>query len=228
MSGAFFICISLHVKCKSKFNSTLILYLSLDALLHNNKYLSNINKKLLTFKKSYAILWKRQNETAFLVHLIRAKFMRRTLCMKDKLTLFTKYLLDFMFYSGIFVILTLPFSIRFYGKYNTYFRDNYYSLLVVFFLSGIFAVLIIYELRKMFRSVLNDDCFIRENVTSLEKMSTYSFFISVIMACRLFIYITPAVLIIILVFVIAGLFSKVLAQVFDKAVNYKLENDLTI
>lgn len=89
--------------------------------------------------------------------------------MKDKLTLFTKYLLDFMHYSGIFVIATLPFSIRFYGKYNSYFKNNYYSLLVVFFLSGIFAVLIINELRKMFRSVLNDDCFIRENVVSLEK-----------------------------------------------------------
>ena len=50
----------------------------------------------------------------------------------------------------------------------------------------------------------------------------------VITACRLFIYITPSVLILILVFVIAGLFSKVLAQVFDKAVTYKLENDLTI
>lgn len=148
--------------------------------------------------------------------------------MKDKLTLFTKYLLDFMFYSGILVTLTLPFSIRIYGKYNSYFRDNYYSLLVVFFLAGIFAVLIIHELRKMFLSVLKDDCFIRENVKSLEKMSVYSFFIAVIMACRLFIYITPAVLILILVFVIAGLFSKVLSQVFDKAVAYKLENDLTI
>lgn len=148
--------------------------------------------------------------------------------MKDKLTLFTKYLLDFMFYSGILVILTLPLSIKFYGRYNSYFRNNYYSLLVVFFLSGIFAVLIIRELRKMFRTVLNNDCFITENVKSLEKMSIYSFFIAVIMACRLFIYITPAVLIIILVFVIAGLFSKVLAQVFDKAIAYKLENDLTI
>ncbi|MCM1086754.1 MAG: DUF2975 domain-containing protein [Muribaculaceae bacterium] len=148
--------------------------------------------------------------------------------MKDKLTLFTKYLLDFMFYSGILVTLTLPLSIRIYGKYNSYFRGNYYSLLVVFFLAGIFAVLIIHELRKMFLSVLKDDCFIRENVKSLEKMSVYSFFIAVIMACRLFIYITPAVLILILVFVIAGLFSKVLSQVFDKAVTYKLENDLTI
>lgn len=148
--------------------------------------------------------------------------------MKDRLILFTKYLLDFMYYAGILVILTLPFSIRYYGKYNSYFKENFYSLLVVLFLSGIFAVLIIRELRKMFQSVLNDDCFIRENVKSLEQMSIYSFFIAVITACRLFIYITPSVLIIILVFVIAGLFSKVLSQVFDKAVTYKLENDLTI
>lgn len=148
--------------------------------------------------------------------------------MKDKLTLFTKFLLDVMFYAGIVVIVTLPLSIRFYGNYNSYFANNYYSLCVILFLSGIFAILIIQQLRKMFTTVINNDCFVRENVTSLEKMSIYSFFIAVITACRLFIYLTPAVLIIILVFVIAGLFSKVLAGVFDKAVAYKLENDLTI
>lgn len=148
--------------------------------------------------------------------------------MKDKLTLFTKYLLDFMFYAGIIVIATLPFSIKFYGRYNSYFAENYYSLWVIFALSGIFALLIIWQLRKMFTTVINNDCFVRENVASLEKMSIYSFFIAVITACRLFIYLTPAVFIIILVFVIAGLFSKVLAGVFDKAVTYKLENDLTI
>lgn len=148
--------------------------------------------------------------------------------MKDKLTLFTKFLLDAMFYGGIIVIVTLPASIKFYGRFNSYFAENYYSLCVLFFLSGIFAVLILQQLRKMFRTVLNDDCFIRENVTSLEKMSIYSFFIALITACRLFLYLTPAVFIIILVFIIAGLFSKVLAKVFDKAVTYKLENDLTI
>lgn len=148
--------------------------------------------------------------------------------MKDKLTLFTKFLLDFMFYAGIIVIVTLPLSIKFYGRFNTYFADNYYSLCVIFFLSGIFAVLILQQLRRMFGTVLNDDCFVHENVASLEKMSIYSFFIAVITACRLFIYLTPAVFVIILVFVIAGLFSKVLAGVFDKAVTYKQENDLTI
>lgn len=148
--------------------------------------------------------------------------------MKDRWTLFTKLLLDFMFYAGIVVIATLPLSIRFYGRFNSYFAENYYSLCLILFLSGIFAVLILQELRKIFRSVLNDDCFIRENVNSLNKMSIYSFFIAVITACRIFIYSTPAVFIIILVFVIAGLFSRVLAKVFDKAVTYKLENDLTI
>ena len=133
-----------------------------------------------------------------------------------------------MFYSGIAVTATLPLSIRFYGKYNSYFADNYLPLILLFFFSGIFAILIIYELRKMFRSVLSDDCFIPENVVSLRRMGTYSIIIALITAGRLFLYVTPAVLIVILVFVIAGLFSKVLSRVFDRAVTYKLENDLTI
>ena len=90
--------------------------------------------------------------------------------MKDKLTVFTKFLLDVMFYSGIIVTVTLPASIRIYGKYNSYFHDNYYSLCVILFLSGIFAILIIRELRRMFATVIAGDCFLRENVTSLERM----------------------------------------------------------
>ena len=122
--------------------------------------------------------------------------------MKDKLTLATKLLLDFMFYTGILVTLTLPISIKFYGRYNSYFANNYVPLILLFFFSGTFAILIIYELRKIFRTVLNDDCFILENVTSLRRMGTYSLVIALITAGRLFLYITPAVLIVILVFVI--------------------------
>lgn len=148
--------------------------------------------------------------------------------MKDRLTVFTKYLLDFMFYAGIVVTATLPLSIRFYGRYNSYFREYWIYLVLLFGSSGILAILIILELRRMFKSVLEEDCFIRENVVSLRRMGTYSFCIAAITGCRLFLYLTPAVLIVILVFVIAGLFSKVLARVFDAAVSYKLENDLTI
>lgn len=148
--------------------------------------------------------------------------------MKDKITIFTKWILDIMFYSGILVILTLPVSIKVYGNYNSYFAKNYIPLCALFFMAGTLAVLIILELRKLFRSVINDDCFIMENVESLRRMGTYSFLIAAITSLRLFLYITPSILIIVLVFIIAGLFSKVLSRVFDKAVTYKLENDLTI
>ena len=148
--------------------------------------------------------------------------------MKDKLTLYTKYLLDFMFYAGIIVTATLPISIRLYGRINSYFEEFWIPLVIMFAVAGVLAILIIYELRSMFRSVLDDDCFVRKNVVSLRRMGTYSFFIALVTACRIFLYLTPAVVVVILVFVIAGLFSKVLAQVFDKAVSYKLENDLTI
>lgn len=148
--------------------------------------------------------------------------------MKDKLTVITKYLLDFMFWAGIAVIATLPLSMKLYGRINSYFAQYYVPLCLLFALSGLFAVLIIQELRNMFASVLADDCFVESNVRSLERMGTYSFIIAGITAGRLFLYLTPAVLIVILVFVIAGLFSKVLAKVFDRAVTYKLENDFTI
>lgn len=155
-------------------------------------------------------------------------FISGGMIMKDKLTLFTKYLLDFMFYAGIVVTATLPLSIRFYGRFNSYFAEYWIPLVIMFAISGVLAILIIYELRKMFQSVLDDDCFIRENVVSLRRMGTYSFLIALVTAGRMVLYLTPAVMVVILVFVIAGLFSKVLAQVFDKAVSYKLENDLTI
>ena len=148
--------------------------------------------------------------------------------MKDKLTVFTKGILDFMFFAGIITTVLVPAIIKFYGKYNSYFGKNVWQLSFIFILSGIFAVLIIYELRRMFKSVLDDNCFIHENVTSLRRMGTYSFFIALITSCRLFLYMTPAVIVVILVFVIAGLFSKVLSQVFVKAVTYNEENDLTI
>ena len=148
--------------------------------------------------------------------------------MKDSLTRFTKLILDFMYFSGIAVTATLPFSVKFLGKYIPFYETYYYQQLIIFFIAGILAVLIIGELRKMFRSVLADDCFIKENVVSLQRMGTYSLLISLLCVIRACIHFTMAICVVVLVFIIAGLFSKVLSSVFDKAVTYKLENDLTI
>lgn len=147
---------------------------------------------------------------------------------KMLLTKWVKYLLDFMFYSGIVVTASLPFSIKWIGKYYEPVMEHYEETVIIYFVLGIAALVLIRELRKIFRTVLNKDCFVMENVVSLRKMGNWSFFIALMSVVRSIVYMTVAMLVIILVFVIAGLFSKVLALVFEEAVRYKEENDLTI
>ena len=100
--------------------------------------------------------------------------------------------------------------------------------MLVYFVLGILAVLILGELRKMFRTILAQDCFVTENVVSLQRMGTYSFIIAAMCLVRMIMYMTIVMICLVLVFVIAGLFSKVLAFVFEQAVSYKEENDFTI
>ena len=148
--------------------------------------------------------------------------------MKNKLTVITKYILDVMFYGGMITILCVPVLYRLIMPYEKEVEEHYIPLCIIMMICGVLAVLIIHELRKIFRTVLADDCFVRDNVTSLRKMGNYSFGIAIVTLLRLFCYVNSAVFVILVVFVIAGLFSKVLSQVFDRAIGYKEENDLTI
>ena len=142
--------------------------------------------------------------------------------MKLNIIRFTKAVLDI-------ITATLPFLLKTYGKYVEPGIEKYiWQNSVVLGLCGIFSLMIVWELRKMFKTVIADDCFVRNNVTSLKKMSIYSVGIVFFMAVKCLFNITLATMAIMMVFIIAGLFSRVLAQVFDKAVTYKLENDLTI
>lgn len=147
---------------------------------------------------------------------------------KETLTIWTKYLLDFMFYAGIAVTATLPFSVRKLGEWQPYLVQNYEETVIIYFVLGVSAVVLIRELRRIFRTVLDGNCFVQENVVSLKKMGNWSFFIALMSIVRNTVYLTVAMTVVILVFIIAGLFSKVLANVFEEAVRYKEENDLTV
>ena len=147
---------------------------------------------------------------------------------KEALIKGTKYILDFMFWGGIAVTATLPFSLKFLGEYIPHLAENYKEAVVIYFVLGIAAVKIIWELRKMFKTVLDKNCFVQENVISLKKMGKWSFFIVLMSLVRTFVYMTIAMGVVILVFIIAGLFSLVLSFVFEEAIGYKEENDFTI
>ena len=151
-----------------------------------------------------------------------------SLLNRQMLTIGVKYLLDAMFYIGILVTLSLPFSIKWIGQYYPPVIENYEETVIIYFVLGVAALVLIRELRRIFTTVINEDCFVMENVVSLRKMGNWSFFIALMSLVRSIVYLTVAMLVVILVFIIAGLFSKVLAMVFEEAVRYKEENDLTI
>ncbi|MBR3811939.1 MAG: DUF2975 domain-containing protein [Agathobacter sp.] len=147
---------------------------------------------------------------------------------KETIIKCTKYLLDFLFFSGIIVTALMPIVVKILCNVSKNLQNHYWEGVIIYFVMGIAAVVILGELRRMFRTVVNKECFVRENVTSLDKMFKWSFFIVVMSILRSVVYVTPAMLVVIVVFTIAGLFSKVLSFVFEEAVGYKEENDFTI
>ena len=147
----------------------------------------------------------------------------------ERIKKLTKLILDIMFFTGIIVLLTLPIWFRFAGThYSKDIEIHYLAMLIVFAVSGLNGILIVNELRKMMKTVLEVNCFVEDNVKSLRRMARYSLVISIFFFIKVLLVPTPATLIIILVFFIAALFSVVLSCVFQEAVNYKDENDLTI
>lgn len=148
--------------------------------------------------------------------------------MNSSLVRFTKYLLDLMYYLGILFTVAIPIIFRYVGRYIEAYERYYVAQCVLYMLSGFFCIRIVYELRNMFITVLNEDAFVDENVRSLKIMGKCGFMTALLSVVRLPLSPTPSKVVIIIVFSIAGLFSLVLCQVFEKAVQFKKENDLTI
>ena len=107
----------------------------------------------------------------------------------------TKYLLDFMFYAGILVTISLPLRLKYIGKYLEAVEENYLPAVIIFAILGVLALLLINELRKMFGTVLAENCFVPENVASLRRMGDLSFFIAAMSAVRCVVYLTIAIIV---------------------------------
>ena len=140
----------------------------------------------------------------------------------------TKWLLDAMFFIGIAVIISLPWSIKWMAQAIPYLMEDYEATVIIYFVLGISAEKILWELRKMLKTVIQNDCFVKENVVSLQKMSKWAFFIALMSMVRSYVHSSLLMVTVILVFIIAGMSGQVLSFVFAKAVEYKEENDFTI
>ena len=140
----------------------------------------------------------------------------------------TKILVDTMFYGGIAACIALPFVLPRLMELtgvSMQFRVNY---TVVLFSSGVCAVYIMYQLKRMFKTLVSGNPFVVQNVSCLRKCAVASALIAGIFLIRLFMWFTIAASIIVVIFFILSLFCLTLKDLFKQAVIYKEETDWTV
>lgn len=146
---------------------------------------------------------------------------------KNSLSNFIEICLKIIFVIGILMYITLPFLLNMYIKlFNPVLNAT--AALIMLYVSGIPALIIVYEFIKMFGTLKRDNPFVMENVKCLEIVSKCSLIISITYTIGMFFIVSVFEIIAIAIFIIAWLGTYVLAELLRKAVEYKEENDLTI
>jgi membrane-associated HD superfamily phosphohydrolase len=140
-----------------------------------------------------------------------------------------KKFLDLIFLGGAAILLGLPFVLKWYmTELDNTSRSNYYFLLFFLYFTGLFCLWIVYEMKKIFKTLNRKNPFMLDNVICLKRMSIGALTISAAYIVKIIFLNSILTIVIAMVFLIAGLFLVILAEVFKQAVEFKQENDLTI
>ncbi len=149
---------------------------------------------------------------------------------KGSLSFFIKWLILITMALTAVIIVFLPWVIDEYLKMlgawcNTSART---VLLIVLYPSGICALFIENELRRLFKSLENKNPFVIENVKSLNRMGIFLIVIIVMFIFKIVMLNSIMTMLSAGAMVILSLFCFILADVFKQAVIYKEDNDLVI
>lgn len=128
-------------------------------------------------------------------------------------------------------LIGIPWIIRsyiVYAEYATGIAFVKYYFTGILYLSGLLSLVVLYELKVIFKSCIDANPFVFRNVKSLRRIGFSSLIIGIMFVTKAILFPTFLTLIVIFVFLLAALFCFVLSDVFEEAVNYKIDNDLTI
>ncbi len=139
----------------------------------------------------------------------------------------TKLLVSLIFYLGIGVTLTVPLWASTFYRFVELEHKYYNFMTFMLLFSGACAVYMLYNLKNIFKTI-DSDPFVSENIKALLNMGRISLVIFAAYVIKIFFIPTLATVIIIAVFGMAGLFCLTLKDLFEKAVQYKQDNDMTI
>lgn len=140
----------------------------------------------------------------------------------------TKIVVDVVFVLGLAAFFVVPFFVDYWGGIFSYDKTTKIELIVILYTSGIVALYLLLQVRKILKSVVNKDVFTLEVVSALRKISVSTFIIAIIYFVKLFLQFGIGTLIIAAAFGIATLIFLTIKDIFKQAVIYKEENDWTI
>ena len=140
----------------------------------------------------------------------------------------TKVLVDLMFYGGIVMVAVFPFIMPWLEEWYAFSIAWTRPSVAVIMAAGVCALYILYQLKRMFKTLIGKEPFVHQNVSCFRKCGVASFLISLLFVVRAFIWFTFGSAIIVVIFAMLGLFSLTMKDVFKQAVFYKEENDWTV
>lgn len=148
---------------------------------------------------------------------------------KKRLSVLFKIALQCIFIGGLMIFITLPFCLKWYLEFSQDFTTAYfYKTLLILYSSGILALVIVYQAIKLLKNVNKNNPFIMDNIKILNKIGVCSLLIAAIYIIAIFVIHSVFTIILFMTFTILGFMSIVLSGIFQKAIEYKEENDLTI
>ena len=95
-------------------------------------------------------------------------------------------------------------------------------------ISGIGCIYILFNLKTMYRSLLTGNPFVEKNISCFRKIAITCFAVAIVYIVKAVLDFTLATIIIAIIFIVGCLFCLTLKDLFKQAINYKVENDLTI
>jgi membrane protease YdiL (CAAX protease family) len=138
----------------------------------------------------------------------------------------TKILIDIMFFGGIVACAALPFILpSMLTTLSAEFRVTYTIILLA---AGLCSIYILFQLKRMFKTLLGGNPFVTENVVCLRKCAVAGALIALIFVVRIAFFFTIAAAIIVIIFAMLSLFCLTIKDLFKQAVAYKEDADWTV
>lgn len=140
----------------------------------------------------------------------------------------TYLLLNITFILAIICTVAMPFLSKIINSYYNYSGFNLTLFIATVTVSGIFATVLLYNLKTVYKTFAKDNPFVIKNVKYLNAIALSCGGITLCYIIKAFFLFTPATLMVVLVFGLSILLAISLRDLFKKAVEYKEENELTI